>query len=110
MNYATMKRWSITSNQNGFIAPELITYRLQGDIYHDSRPEFPDGSPVITSPILSVNEISQQPISPWVPTGKYKLVKTAGATYLVFPEYVDPEYEKQFPGAYERLRVTEASE
>lgn len=94
MNTATMKCWSVASNQNGFIAPELLVYRLQGNIFDDSRGMFPDGSQVHTSPIRKITDC-----------GTHKLVETNSTIYTVHPEDVDPEYEKQFPGAYERLQM-----
>lgn len=92
MNTAAMKCWSITSNQAGFTAPELLKYRLQGEIYDDSRGSFPNGTQVCTSPIRRITDCVD-----------HKAVETASTVYTVRPEDVDPEYEAAFPGAYGRL-------
>lgn len=94
MNTATMKCWSITSNQDGFTAPELVVFRLQGEVYGDSAARFPDGSYVHSSRMMEVTDC-----------GTYKIVRTHSTEYRVYPDDVDPEYEKQFPGAYARLEV-----
>lgn len=92
MNTATMKCWSISSNQNGFKSPELVRHRLRGLIYDDSRGYFPDGSAVETGNIISVTD-----------NGSHKVVTTERTAYTVYPGDVDPEYEAQFPGAYGRI-------
>lgn len=94
MNTAIMKYWSITSNQDGFTPPELLIYRLQGIIYNDSRGAFPDGSRLHTSSIQRITDC-----------GSHKLVETKNTVYMVSLEDVNPDYEKQFPGAYERLQM-----
>jgi len=94
MNTAIMKNWSITSNQCVFIAPELQRYILQGNIYEDSRGLFPDGSQVHTSSIRDIRDC-----------GTHKVVATSRTEYKVFPDDIDSEYEKAFPGAYERLSM-----
>lgn len=94
MNTATMKNWSVTTNQNGFIPPELLQYILQGNIYDDSREYFPDGSQVHTSAIKNIEDRET-----------YKVVITSRTEYKVFPYDVDPEYEKAYPNAYERLSI-----
>lgn len=94
MNTAIMINWSITSSQNGFIAPELQRYILVGNIYEDSRRYFPDGSQVQTGSILEIKDC-----------GTHKLVSTSRTEYKVFPDDIDLEYERAFPGAYERLNM-----
>jgi hypothetical protein len=94
-NKAVMKNWSLTSDNSGYLASELTSCKLQGQIYEDSRKQFPDGSQIITSQILGI-----------VGPGPYKIVITQNTCYTVYPDDVDPEYEKMFPGAFERLRVT----
>lgn len=94
MNTAIMKCWSVASNQDGFTPPELSAFKLQGEIYGDSRGYFPDGSKVYTSAIREITDC-----------GTHKLVETKSSIYTVYPEDVDPAYENQFPGAYERLQM-----
>lgn len=94
MNTASMKCWSVASNQNGFIPPELLTYRLQGMVYDDSRGVFPDGSRIHTSAIRKITDC-----------GTHKLVETESTVYTVLSGDVDPKYEEKYPGAYERLQM-----
>lgn len=94
LNTAVMKCWSVTSNNNGFIAPELVEYRLRGRIYDDSRCSFPDGARVRTSSIQKITDC-----------GTHKLVETISTIYSVYAADVDPEYEKAFPDAYKRLNM-----
>ena len=93
MNTAIMENWSVITNQNGFIPPELQRYMLQGNIYGDSRKIFPDGLPVSTGSIKDIKDF-----------GTHKVVKTSRTEYKVSPDDVDPEYEKACPGAYGRLQ------
>lgn len=94
MNTATVKNWSIATDNNGFTAPELTRYILQGNIYDDSRRAFPDGTPIYTSSIRSITDCST-----------HKLVETRNTVYTVCADDVDPGYEEAYPGAYERLRM-----
>ncbi len=94
MHTAVMKQWSLTSNQSGFTAPELLKYYLRGNIHEDSRKAFEDGHLVDTSSIRKVEDC-----------GTHKLVYTRNTAYTVRPEDVDPGYEEAFPGAYERLAM-----
>ena len=89
----TMKCWGVITDQTGFKAPETVKQCLVGNIYNDSR--FANGDPVKTSAIHNI-----------VDYGDYKEIETAtGTKYAVYPDDIDPEYERQFPRAYERLRV-----
>jgi len=99
MNTATMKCWSVLSNQDGFKASELVIYNLQGYVYDDRRGKFSDGASIKTSAIRSVTD-----------HGTHKIVSTRNTDYTVFPHDVDPEYEKKFPGAYERLQMERSHE
>ena len=93
MNFQTIKKWSIGTKPS-YIAPELARSCLQGEIYNDCRGKFADGHPVITSGIENV-----------IDEGSHKIVVTKNSRYWIFPEDVDPEYEKKFPSAFERLSV-----
>lgn len=89
-----LKNWSIyVSGDNGFTAPELLHYHLQGDVY--GHPRFNDGDPVHTSRIVQIKDM-----------GDHKEVITrSGSRYQIYPEDVNPEAEKQFPGYYEKLKM-----
>jgi len=95
-NTAIMKNWSIGSNQDGFKSPELVRLHLSGNIHDDSSERFNNGDYVSTGSIVEV-----------VDCESHKIVSTGRADYTVYPDDVDPEYERQFPGAYKRLAVTE---
>ena len=94
MNTAIIKKWSITTNENGYKAPEFAKPQLCGEIFEDSRNEFPDGTSVTTSVIRKIIE-----------HGTHKSVHMLNTQYKVYPADVDPDYEKQYPGAYSRLEV-----
>lgn len=87
-----LKNWLITTNQNGFIPPELVENYLHGNVY--GHPKFNDGDPINTSPIRGISDC-----------GEYKIVKTKNTEYTVYPEDVSPEYEEKFPDAFNRLSV-----
>lgn len=68
--------------------------RLQGNVY--GHPEFEDGININTSPIDDILDC-----------GDYKEVVTrTGSRYLVYPQDVNPDAEKQYPRYYERLKMT----
>jgi len=94
MNTAIMKNWSVASTPNGFTAPELLKPRLHGEIYEDSRKQFPDDSKITTSAIRKITDCET-----------HKIVETDNTRYTVYPAEVDPEYENKYPGAYLRLQV-----
>ena len=85
-----VKNWFVTSNQDGFLAPELVRNYLCGNAY--GHPRFNDGDPITTSPIMGVAD--------W---NAYKIVETKNTEYIVYPEDVSKEYEKAFPDAFNRL-------
>lgn len=89
-----LKNWSIfASNDNGFKAPEMLHYHLQGNAYGHER--FNDGDSVNTSRIVDLKDC-----------GDHKeAVTKSGSVYCLYPEDVNPEAEKQFPDYYERLRI-----
>ena len=89
-----LKNWSVFSNDNDFLPPELQVFRLQGNAY--GHPRFNDGDPVNTSRIVKITD-----------KGTYKEAETySGSVYELHREDVDPECEKQFPNYYERLKLT----
>lgn len=89
-----LKNWSMyTEGDNGFTAPELLSYHLQGNVYGHSR--FDDGVYVNTSSIVDV-----------VDKGDHKEAYTrSGSVYCLYKEDVDPECEKMYPNYYERFGV-----
>lgn len=91
---AVVKNWSLyASNDNGFTAPELVHKYLQGNVY--GRLGFQDGDPINTSRIVDIED-----------AGDHKVIVTrTGSRYLIYPEDISPECEKQFPGYYEKLHV-----
>lgn len=58
-----LKNWSIVmDNNNPFLAPELRTTRLHGNIYDDEKKRFNDGVPVSTSRLRKLdikNKVAQ---------------------------------------------------
>jgi len=51
MDNFIIRNWEVVvSNSNPYMAPELINPRLKGNVF--GHPKFPDGSSVITSPIV----------------------------------------------------------
>lgn len=88
-----LKNWSVTSDVNAFIAPELKHYYLQGNVY--GNPKFEDGRNVITSRIMELND-----------KGDYKeAITRSGSVYQLFKNDVNPEAEMQHPNYYERLKM-----
>ncbi len=89
-----LKNWSVTV-KNRFSAPEIVQYHLQGNVYGHQM--FNDGTPVITSMIVKVNDKCD-----------YKEVITrSGSIYELHREDVDKEAEEQFPNYYDRLKLIE---
>ena len=93
---AIVKNWSLyASGDNGFTAPELLHYHLQGNVY--GRQGFNDGCAINTSRIVGVEDM-----------GDHKeIVTRTGSRYLVYPQDVDPDAEKEYPGYYDRLKIRE---
>ena len=89
-----LKNWSMTSDvDERFVAPEMMHYHLQGNVYGHSR--FGDGYPVITSRIIEIND-----------KGDYKeAITRSGSVYELHREDVNKEAEKQFPNYYERVKI-----
>lgn len=51
-----LEEWSIgVDDSNPFLAPELRSIRLFGEIYDDEKGRFPDGSSISTSSIQELN-------------------------------------------------------
>lgn len=89
-----LKNWSVFSEDNEYLAPELRSYRLQGNVY--GHPKFNDGDPVSTNRIVKITD-----------KGTYKEVVTqSGSVYELYKEDVNTDCEKQFPNYYERLKLT----
>ena len=86
----TIKNWSMMANP--YQAPEIQIHFLRGNVF--GHPRFKDGSQVDTSSIVGIDD-----------HGEYKIVHTQNTDYKVIMSDVDPEYEKLFPGAYDRLSV-----
>lgn len=87
-----LKNWSVFSNEELFLAPELRANMLHGFVYGHDR--FPDGSPVNTSPITAVED-----------HGNYKVVVTRNTRYRITSDTVSPRYERAYPGAYDRITL-----
>ena len=89
-----LKNWSVyMNNHEGFKAPELATYHLQGYVYGHSR--FNDGDPVTTSRIVEIRD-----------EGDHKeAVTRSGSVYFLYKEDVNPECEKEYPNSYDRLKL-----
>ena len=82
----TLNNWSIVAHSgNPYLAPELHSCCLCGIV--SDHPAFEDGARIQTSSIVAKND--------------EEIVTFSGSTYLLGT--VDPDYESQFPGAYERL-------
>lgn len=76
-----------------FVAPELIHYHLQGNVY--GHLNFKDGSYVTTSRIVEIND-----------KGDYKeAITKSGSVYELYREEVDKDAEKQYSNYYERLSL-----
>lgn len=88
-----LKNWSVTSNNNGFMAPEMMKFYLQGNVY--GHPRFNDGDPVTTSRIIEIND-----------KGDYKeCITRSGSVYELYKEDVDSSAEKEYPNYYDRLKL-----
>lgn len=69
--------WSISSNDNGFTAPERIKYYVHGYVY--GHPNFNDGDPVTTAYILELDV-------------ERRYVKTKSREYELGT--INPDYQK----------------
>lgn len=88
-----LKNWSVFNDDNGWKAPEIIKYRLSGNAYN--HPRFKDGDPVHTSSIQDI--INKE--------DHKEAITFSGTKYLLYPEDVNPEAEKEYPGYYDRLSI-----
>jgi hypothetical protein len=84
-----LKNWSYGSGEvNPYTPPELIVTRLAGNVYNYPNPNrHPDGKFITTSAVMGKRN--------------GKVVTYSGSEYELLD--VDPEYEKLFPNAKERL-------
>jgi hypothetical protein len=85
---ARLENWSYRLKGNGYTPPEFCTTHLAGNVYGYKNPErHPDGKNIVTSSIIGI---------------KNGLIVTShGSEYEL--GVVDPLYEKEYPGAKERL-------
>ena len=88
-----LKNWSYGTSYKitPYTAPEMVVTQLQGNVYgHPNPKRHPDGKIIVTSAIK----------------GKRNgcVVTHSGSEYELVD--VDPQYEKEFPNAYERLMKT----
>ena len=88
----TLKNWCVGGDN--WTAPECRAYHLYGEVY--GHPNFEDGASVKTSRIVAIED-----------KGDHKEVSTgSGSVYVLYKDDVNPEYEKEYPNAYERLSMT----
>ncbi len=80
----TLENWALV-NRDPYLAPELATFSLVGGVYGDPTRE--PGKRIITSMVVGK-------------VGEY--VKTFSGSFYKLGA-VDPEYEKLFPNAKQRL-------
>ena len=88
MKVAQLKNWSFSVKGNdGYKAPEQLIYCLQGNVYGHSNPKNHDGKFIATSRLM----------------GKRNghVVTQSGSEYELGA--ADPNYEKSYPNAKERL-------
>jgi hypothetical protein len=78
-----LEKWAFVSDI--YAAPELGRFMFQGRVY--DHPRFEDGHPVTTSYISGFKD---------------GVFTTASGSEYILGE-VDPEYEKEFPNAFERI-------
>jgi hypothetical protein len=87
-----MKNWAVCTRDNEFVAPELWTNYLTGNVYGNTR--FNDGDPVSTSSIVSIKD-----------GDGCKIVSTRNTEYFLYESDVSLEYELKYPNAYSRLSM-----
>jgi hypothetical protein len=90
-----LKNWAVCMRGNEWLAPELWTSYLHGNVYGHSR--FNDGDPVSTSSIVGVKD-----------GDGCKIVSTKNTDYVLYEPDVSADYESQYPGAYSRLSLVQA--
>ena len=86
MNTATIKSWSFRLDLQD-------RSTLCGLIYGDTGTRFRDGEYITSSEIIAITDC-----------GLYKKIETKNTVYKIYPDDIDPEYEKAFSGAYERIK------
>jgi hypothetical protein len=79
----------IYTDNNGFIAPELKSVSVCGDIFDSEK--FSDGEFIRTSTIVKFN------------SDNFSVMTLSGSEYLLGK--VDPQYEKIYPNAIERIKA-----
>ena len=84
-----IENWSIVSTSDPYTPPELSRVRLHGNVY--GHPVFDDGRSIVTSGIVGMDENNG-------------IITESGSVYTL--GVVSDEYEKQFPGSFERLKKT----
>ena len=82
-----LENWAFVG-RNPYASPEMQQYGLKGFVYNHPRGIFKDGDEIITSAISHLNEHGQ-------------IVTKSGTVYELGE--IDPEYEKMYPNAKERL-------
>jgi hypothetical protein len=93
-----LENWSVTSNANRYVAPEIMHYYLQGNVF--GHPNFEDDTFVVTSRIVEIND-----------KDTYKEVITkSGSVYELYKDNVNKEAEKEYPDYYERLKLEQLGE
>lgn len=81
-----LENWSVVADPNPYLPPEVRQPVLHGKIYGSST--WDDGSGIVTSPILGVDQESAE-------------VQTAHNLYSLGK--VDPEWERLYPDAVRRF-------
>jgi hypothetical protein len=81
-----LNNWSMVGDPNPYLAPECRSYHLQG--YVSNHPNFEDGHGITTSRIVSMKD-------------ENIIITKSGSEYTLGT--VDPEYERLYPNAQERL-------
>ena len=89
-----IKNWAVGMRNEGEYS--LPSACLTGAVY--SHPSYEDGYVISTSPIVKIRKV-----------GNIAIVTTrSGSIYFITAEGVNPDYEKSYPYAFDRLPVTEA--
>lgn len=88
-----MKNWSVCTKGKPYMAPEIWTNYLYGNVY--GHPRFKDGDLVSTSSIVDVKDGEG-----------YKIVSTRNTDYILYESDVSSDYESKYPNAYSRLSMT----
>jgi hypothetical protein len=81
-----LEEWSVVRLENDYFSPEQNVLRFAGHAYN--HPKFDDGHPVITTCIVGYKN------------GVF--ITRSGSQYEL--GVVDPDYEKVYPNALERVR------